>query len=93
MILREESLANLLQKYFQVQGMKSTKPCEFLTVEYLVKFELSGVARWSNLFMINNKHRNTKQKTKRNTGHILEIEKFIPGNDAKKCCCLYTHLM
>jgi hypothetical protein len=33
--------------------MKLRMPSEFLLVEYLVKLELSGVARWLSLFLIN----------------------------------------
>ena len=46
-ILREDSLFNLLLKTFSGSRMKSTKPTEFLLVEYLEVLTDSGVARWT----------------------------------------------
>ena len=46
-ILREDILFNLLLKTFSGSGMKSTKPTEFLLVEYLEALTYSGVARWT----------------------------------------------
>jgi len=45
--------------------MKLRMPSEFLLVEYLVKLELRGVARWLSLFLINYKHKKlSKNKEK-----------------------------
>ena len=46
-ILQEDSLFNLLLKTFSGSGMKSTKPTEFLLVEYLEVLTDSRVARWT----------------------------------------------
>ena len=46
-ILREDSLFNLLLKTFSGSGMKSTKPIEFLLVEYLEVLTDNGVANWT----------------------------------------------
>jgi hypothetical protein len=70
--------------------MKLRMPSEFLLVEYLVKLQLSGVARWLSLFLINYKHQKLSKKQGK-TSRVPGIERFIPDNGAKMLP-LYRHL-